>query len=366
MNNNMTKLSDIQMDILLSKARQDDYEVCVWGAGQLGTGAGKRFLEELKIFIDYYCDNNKTLIGTQIIDGIYCKNYEYLINNNEKTVCFLLVGYTSMKFVYTQLKEAGIKNIITYEDILGYSVTLKNCFPFMHTKDTVIYTCITGDYDELKEPEYISERCDYYLISEKKPEQDTIYQWLDINNIVPLEITDNIFKNRYCKINVHRIFSQYKYSIYIDGNIKITGDITKSIDDLKRTRIAVTTGYEKDTVYSHALRCMVQGLDYPEKWQKQIQNYWLQGLPRETKVYLCNILVREHNNPTCIKLMNEWWKEFCSYVRRDQTSFPYVIWRNGFGAEDVVELSKLFCIDPLKRNNFWEYIPKHKGEKFHI
>lgn len=363
---NIEKVDDSKIGQLLLKARSDDYQVCVWGAGQLGTGIGKRILEDYGIQIDFYCDNNESLTGTQVIDEIYCKDYRDLVRDNEKTICFLLVGYTAIKYVYKQMKEMGIKNIVTYEDILGYSETLKKFFPFMAQKDTVVYTCITGDYDKIREPQYISERCDYYLISEKKPEKKTIYQWIDICHVVPSDITDNIYRNRYCKINVHKIFSQYKYSIYVDGNITITGDMTKCIDYLKRSRIAVTTVYEKDTVYSHALRCMVQGMDYYDRWQKQIKSYWEKGLPENTRVYLCNILIREHNNPICIKLMEDWWKEFCTYVRRDQTSFPYVIWKNGFGSDDIIDLSELFHVDPLMKNLFWEYEPQHKGKKFHI
>jgi len=362
----MQRISDIQMGMLLSKARQDDYDVCVWGAGKIGTGAGKKFLEDYNIQIDYYCDNNQALTDTLIIDGIYCRSYKYLLLHNKKTVCFLLVGYTISQAVYIQLKNMGIENIITYEDILGYAVTLKRYFPFMNEKKIAIYTCITGGYDNVREPEYVSDKCDYYLISEEKPRYGSVYKWINIKDIVPNDVTNNIYMNRYCKINVSKIFPQYRYSVYVDGNIIITGDIAKSIDSLKRTRIAVTCMYEKDTVYLHALRCMVQGMDYVDRWQKQMKSYWMQGLPENTMVYLCNILVREHNNPVCVKLMDEWWKEFCKYVRRDQTSFPYVLWKNGFAPKDVVELDKLFGVNHLEKNSYWIYDPKHKGEKFHI
>lgn len=362
----MQRLSDMEVKEYLLKAQSAEYQVCVWGAGKLGTGVGKRFLEDYNIFIDYYCDNNQELLDTQIIEGIFCRSHDYLIDNNEGTICFVLVGYIASSSVYTQLKKMGIKYIVTYEDILGYSVTLKKYFPFMSKKDTVIYTCITGEYDDIREPEYISEQCDYYLLSEKQPQKETIFQWIDIKDVIPPYISDNIYKNRYCKMKANKIFPQYRYSVYVDGNITITGDIAESTKYLKRAKIAVMTMYEKDTVYSQALRCMVQGADYPDRWQKQIRDYWLQGLPESTMAYLCNMLVREHNNPICIKLMDDWWKEFCKYTRRDQISFPYVLWKNGIVSEDILELDKLFCVNHLEKNMYWIYDPTHKREKYHI
>lgn len=363
----MQRLDDRKMAELLSKARQKEYQVCVWGAGSLGTGAGRKFLVDHDIRIDYYCDNNPDLIDKIIIDGIYCRSQKYLIENSENTICFLLLGYTMIESVYQQVRDLGIKYIVTYEDVLGYSLTLKKYFPFMASKDIVVYTCITGDYDDAREPEYISDRCDYYLISDKKPEKETIWQWINIKDVIPPYITDSIFRNRYCKINVDKVFPQYRYSIYVDGNITIMGDITESIGHLKKARVGVTGMYEKDTVYLQALRCMAQEMDYPERWQEQMRHYWLQGLPEDTMVYLCNILVREHNNPICVKLMREWWKEFCKYVRRDQISFPYVLWKNGIDIDDMLELDKLFHIaSPLLRNNYWKYERGHKQKRLYI
>jgi hypothetical protein len=38
--------------------------------------------------------------------------------------------------------------------------------------------------------------------------------------------------------------------------------------------------------------------------------------------------------------MEEWWKEFIEYSKRDQISLPYVLWKNGIKINDVNELGK--------------------------
>ena len=40
------------------------------------------------------------------------------------------------------------------------------------------------------------------------------------------------------------------------------------------------------------------------------------------------IIVRDHNNPTCIDLMEQWWNQIKTKSKRDQVSFNYLIWKN--------------------------------------
>ena len=258
----------------------------------------------------------------------------------------------------------GVKNIVTYDDLLALPCTLKRHLPYMNRKDTAVYTCITGDYDEVREPRYISDRCDYFLISDKKGKPDSVYQWLDIHEFLPKDIESPIYQNRYCKINAHKIFPQYRYSIYVDGNITITGKIEESIEKLKRARIAVRSENYTDNIYQYALRCAQMGADLPEKILRQMEAYWLQGLPEDSGSYACGVLVREHNNPICVKLMEEWWQEFCAYAQRDQMSFTYVLWKNGFSKEDILLLCDLEEYDGWDKTPYWEYDVRHKKERF--
>lgn len=43
-----------------------------------------------------------------------------------------------------------------------------------------------------------------------------------------------------------------------------------------------------------------------------------------------NILYRRHNEPVLIRVMEDWWYFLENYSRRDQLSFVYVLWKNGF------------------------------------
>lgn len=363
---NLKILDNERIEQLMREACSEEYEVCVWGAGDIGKGSGRQLLEENGIKIDYYCDNRKELIDTEIVSGIYCRSIDRLILNAEKTICFILVGGTTVESIYIQLIEAGVKKIATYYDILGLPETWKRHIPFMSQRNTVIYTCITGDYDDVKEPEYISDRCDYYLISDKRLEKDSVFQWLDIKEFVPNDIKDPIYQNRFCKINTSKIFPQYRYSVYVDGNIKVTGDIAETIGRLKKARIGVISDFYSYNFYTYALQCIMVGFDSEEKIMNQIKSYYMQGMPEDVGLFSCGVLVREHNNPICVKLMEDWWKEFCIHSKRDQISLPYVLWKNGFSKEDVMLICDSNGDNRLEKTKYWEYTYNHKKERFRI
>lgn len=348
---------------LLSKAYSSEYSVCIWGAGEFGTGHGKRILDEYHVLVDYYCDNKLSLVGTEIVSGIYCREADELIKNAERTICFLFVGYPYLGTVYQQLIKAGVRNIVTYNDLLALPEVMKKYLPYLDRKDIAVYTCITGDYDDVREPRYISDRCDYFLISDKEMGKESVYKWLDVNEFLPPNIENPIYQNRYCKMNAHKIFPEYRYSVYIDGNITITGDITENVDKLKRARIGVACNVYADNIYQHGLRYIQRGMALPEKLMNQLEHYWLQGLPEDSGLFFCNVLVREHNNPICIKLMEDWWNEFCAYSRRDQISFPYVLWKNGFAKDDVLLLCDSRKYDAWVRTPYWEYEYQHKKKR---
>lgn len=359
----MGKYNEDEIQYILKLARSDEYTVCVFGAGSLGKGSGREMLYNLDIHIDYYCDNNQSLIGLEIVDGIYCYDLCRLIENKLKTICFILVGRWYTYSIYRQLEEMGITHIVTYDDLLHLNSTVSKYFPFIAQNQIVIYTSITGDYDDISEPIDIVGGVDYYLISDAKPPKDSVYKWIDIETVVPPNITDNILRNRYCKILPHKIFSEYKYSIYIDGNIRLKGDVTKLFEKLGKSKIGVIGKESEESVYVHALRAQLYGLERADNIYKQVKKYWLQGMPADFGVFLCGVLIREHNNPICTRLMENWWEEYINTSRRDQISFSYILWVNGYTSKDIMLVSNEKFENALIKNDYFEYTYGHKRKK---
>ena len=57
-------------------------------------------------------------------------------------------------------------------------------------------------------------------------------------------------------------------------------------------------------------------------------------------------MVREHHNKDCIRVMETWWDEVLNNSRRDQLSFMYAVWKNGFTAQDLGGIDDTFRNGP--------------------
>ncbi len=87
------------------------------------------------------------------------------------------------------------------------------------TSKLVIYTVIIDGYDTLKEPEFLDENCDYVCFTNDKKLTSEIWQI----RLIEETHLDNTRLQRMYKILPHRFLSEYEYSIYIDGNVRIIG-----------------------------------------------------------------------------------------------------------------------------------------------
>lgn len=324
-----------RIDAMIKLAQREDYKVCLWGTGYVATHYGYELVRELGVKIDFYCDNNEAMYGKEIKDGIICMDKS---NLPSRMVCFILTAGHFFAEISNQLTQMGITDYVTYMDLCEYKA--QNFFEFQKKNQIAVYTCIVGGYDEVSEPEVVEANCDYYIISDRKPEKDTIFQYININDYVGADLVDYTRRNRYCKINAHKFFAKYRYSIYFDGNIDLKKGITSYIDKLSRTRIAVCAKTSYRSVYAEALRCMMHGRDDEELFLRQIEKYWLEGMPEDYGLLLPGIMVREHNNLICRKIMEEWWEELSMYSKRDMISLSYVLWKNGYSIEDVIVLSE--------------------------
>lgn len=334
-------------------ARSNQYKVCIWGAGFLGTQKGLELLNKRNITVDYYCDGNSNLWGKEIVNGIKCISPYDIEKKKETMICFVFVRTSYVDSVLRELNDIGIEKVILFDEL--FAEEKEEYFPFMKKKQIACYTCIVGDYDNLQEPLSVSPECDYYLISDKKPKGKTVFQYIDINELLPETITDNTRKNRFCKINAHKLFPQYRYSIYFDGVFQLDASIAAFVHELPETRIMTSYRHYWSGLYMEAMRVILNKRDAEEIVKEQIEHYWLEGMPENFGSVFCNILVREHNNPICRKIMEDWWSQIEQFSRRDMISFPYVIWKNGYKMNDVKTIMDSYQIETM----YWKEKKQH-------
>ena len=225
----------------------------------------------------------------------------------------------------------------------------------------VVYTSVFGNYDNIVEQK-LPAGWDWKYFSEE-------------NSVAPY--SDNTRNAKIFKILPHRYFQDYEYSIFIDGNMTVKGDINKLVDEyLNDSNVAFFShsGNSLDSrncVYDEANtifelgeknmnltpeRGILNYKDNPAIIKKQIDRYQLLGYPAKNGLITGMIILRRHNENDCIEAMEDWWSEIKYNSKRDQLSFNYVAWKNNL---------KFNYIDGDSRNNkyFLRDTKSHKGKK---
>ena len=155
-------------------------EICIWGAGQIGTGNAYDLLIAAGIKIDFYIDN-KYSEGEIIRDGIKVKKCVYLYENRDNIFTFVCVGKKLQKEIVNEL----IKNGVSHYTIIG-SEEVMMCLDSIDKADDKIKEKYRNIYDDsifLKKQ--FKKKAGYELNLDNPKSFNEKLQWLKINNHNP-------------------------------------------------------------------------------------------------------------------------------------------------------------------------------------
>lgn len=193
----------------------------------------------------------------------------------------------------------------------------------------VVYTAISGHYDRLSEPKYFNSNFDYICFSDNKKLKSKYWKIIEFPNC-----EDNlVMLNKMVKLLPHKYLSEYEYSIYMDGNFDIIGNLDELIAKFLRTnQIAFFAHLGRNCIYEEAKACIHHkkyNRDVRDVIEKQMEKYKGLDYPVNNGLIAGGIIVRKHNHPDVIHAMEDWWDELNIHSKRDQLSFNYVSWKNG-------------------------------------
>jgi len=179
----------------------------------------------------------------------------------------------------------------------------------------IIYTVITNNYDDLKEPRVVTPGWRYICFTDK-PLQSEVWEIHHIDNIPGID--------RKIKIKAHDYFDD-KVSIYIDGSFLIKGNLDVFISTVK-TRFSLCIYQRFDCLYQEAELLVRRGMVDIELWNAQKRRYQQEGFPAGWGLGRNGILVRDLSHPEVQDINERWWEEYQRGVKRDQLSLMYCFW----------------------------------------
>ncbi|MER5082742.1 glycosyltransferase domain-containing protein [Providencia stuartii] len=195
----------------------------------------------------------------------------------------------------------------------------------------LVYTVILGNYDTLKEVKHSSKNIDYICITDNK--NITSKTW----KVITIDDCENFtLENRRYKF-LPFLYFDYEESIYVDGNISITGDMTFIFDKyLKQHDIAIPKHPFRNCIYDEAHYCIKIKKTTTDEIENQLNYYHHIGFPKNYGLFENNVIVRKHT-PAIIKMMHEWWDIFQLYSKRDQLSLCFLLWKNNHLCLNLIE-----------------------------
>ena len=217
-----------------------------------------------------------------------------------------------------------------------------------------VYTCIIGNYDRLTIPVCKPNNIDYFVITDLPSPEKSLWNFLDVSAIrgklLGLTAAE---QSRWYKMHPHLLFPHHEYSIYLDGNITPVSDLTELIHRIGSCGIATHQHYHRNCVHQEAQAVLQRKKDTQERIDRHLRFISENSFPTHYGLADCGIIARKHHHLFCVSLMEAWWKEFLTHSRRDQISFPYLLFKNG------VRMAEVTTLGSNRMHNDAFYISRH-------
>ncbi len=218
-----------------------------------------------------------------------------------------------------------------------------------------VYTCITGDYDDLKEVLVKEDNIDYICFTNNKKITSNSWKIIHIedNNL------DNHYLSRKIKMLGHPyIDKNYDLSIWIDASIIFKKSVTNFLHkyfDLKKDLLAACKHFARNSIREEAKVCLRYQKDSKDKINKLLSFYEKENFQDNLGLLEMTLIIKRNRDPLVKKTMELWFDMILKYSKRDQLSFMYCL--------SVTRLP--FKVIPLDvwHNEYIDYTP-HKKEYY--
>lgn len=257
----------------------------------------------------------------------------------EVIVHYLSKGYWKEKGVSKWLERIGIAEpllddmdlLLAPIDTCGYNDYKKytvNPGSKRLTGKIVVYTVLTGDYDRLKDPLFVTPGVDYILFTNQDIHKK-VWKTVKVENE---GLTDLMLSRRIKMLPQLYLPIGYDFNIYVDANVIIWGDISSLLTKLNANcHFAVTAHSVRNTVKDELDELVRLGKVKKELADSVYSRYQKYGFKDDLGLAECTSLIRRCNNKPLESLMQSWWREFSTDgLYRDQPSLMFCLSKEEF------------------------------------
>jgi hypothetical protein len=248
-------------------------------------------------------------------------------------------------------------------------------------KKRVVYTCMFGYSEPFSDFSIdLGWNTDAICFTDDKSLRSSSWQfrYVDPSEHGPVRTSKKV------KILAHRFVGEYDESLYIDNRVELKVPARQVFAYLRKDKQAMLTfpnPYRK-CLYAEGQTIIDNGIDNAETVRKQVERYRAFGYPDDAGLIAGTMMLRRHNDPHTRSVMEQWFEEVRTGSYRDQVSFNFIAWKNGFSTgqfDGAVtdnhlmlwhrpaknRLPRAFCderylsLNPDVDMNYWESARKH-------
>ena len=217
-----------------------------------------------------------------------------------------------------------------------------------------VYTCITGEYDDLKEIKNVEKNIDYYCFTNNKKIKSKTW------NVVYIEDNElsNLLLARKTKILGNPIINEnYDIELWMDAAVEFVKPINEFIDHYlgKNDKFVCFKHGIRNSIEEEMNACLrfrkesIENIENLKEFYKKEKYNYDNGLVEST------VLIKRPKDKKVIETMKIWYDIVSNYSRRDQLSFNYAIYKTGLKVKWIYEY--VF-------NNDWFSWYDHRKEQF--
>lgn len=154
----------------------------------------------------------------------------------------------------------------------------------------------------------------------------------------PLDGLDPARASRRGKLRPHHYFPDAEWSLWLDNKSRLKRDPVEVLAAVRAQSDAdflAFRHFRRDCVYQELQTCRENGLDDGRILKERERTYRAEGMPEHAGLIEGHFLLRRHNAPDVARFGERWFEHVLRFSRRDQISFPYLVWRLGLRYEAI-------------------------------
>lgn len=186
-----------------------------------------------------------------------------------------------------------------------------------------VYSCVLDRYDAVYAPLACTPGVDYLLLTDQPAGR--LQGWRTVRPAQAGDLSTQM-SNRHCKMFPDLYLPGYGASLYIDGNIRVRGDLRPLFDLLDQGFDMVLLRHSKRrTVQEEVEACARLGKADPEILRAEYAALLASGFVETGIVSENNMILRRHGVRVVEAAMQDWWAHILAHSGRDQISLPFFL-----------------------------------------